>query len=207
MARRHRRLSLSVLVGPWLAAWAVLACGGDSASGPAPLGTGSTRDAGTGTTDLTLEASTLDAAGGELAFSGTLAATGAVPFGGNYADASNCTYTVTLKNVTIDLVVQDGQLVASAVHDQMVETTIGVCWYAAQDPNAQTFQLATAVASTSGGFHAEYLGASGNTPKASLVVDLTRDGDGYSASATWHRTDLGKPFDWTVTGTIGLLSN
>ena len=182
----------------------LVACGGDSSSDPAPLGTGSARDSGAGTTDLILEASLADTGAGDLAFHGTLASTATVAFGGSYMDANYCKYSVTLKNVSVDLVVQGGQLVASAVKNQMVEAIVGTC--NSNQPtiptNLQTFALSTAATSTSGGFHAEYLSASGNQPKESLVVDLVKDGTGYTASATWHRIDLGKPFDWTVTGTI-----
>ena len=194
------RAGLCLLVGSWLAAAALLACSNDATSDPAPLGTGTARDAGT--TDLVLEASVADAAPGELAFHGTLAATATVSFGGNYADASYCKYTVTLKNVTIDLLVQGDQLVASTVKDQMVEAIVGTCSSPSIATNTQTFALATAATATGGGFHSTYLGASGNQPRESLVVDLTRNGTGYIASATWHRIDLFPPFDWTVTATI-----
>ncbi len=197
------RAGLCLLVGSLLAAAALLACGEDATSGPAPLGTGTARDSGEGTTDLTLEASVADTGAGEIAFHGTLAATAPVTFGGSYADTSYCTYTVTLQNVSIDLVVQGNELVASAVKDLMVETVVGSCGSPAQPNNAQIFALsATPLATGSGGFHAEYLNASGNQPKESLVIDLTKTSAGYSASATWHRTDIFHPFDWTVSGSI-----
>lgn len=198
-------MGLCLLAGASLAASLLLACSGDSPPDPAPLGTGVTRDGGPGSTDLTLEASLADTGAGELSFHGTLAATATVSFGGSYADVSYCKYTVVLKNVGIDLVVQGNDLVASTVKDLMVETVVGTCGTPAQPDNAQVFALSKeATATSSGGFHAEYLNASGNQPKESLVVDLTKTDEGYSASATWHRTDIFHPFDWTVTGTIAV---
>ena len=198
-------MGLCLFASVSLAASLLLACGSDSSTDPAPLGTNTARDGGTGSTDLTLEASLADTGAGELAFHGTLAATATVTFGGSYADVSYCKYTVTLKNVSIDLVVQGNTLVASTVKDRMVETVVGSCGSTAQPDNAQVFALSKeATATSSGGFHAEYLDASGNRPQESLVIDLTKTADGYSASATWHRTDIFHPFDWTVTGTIAL---
>lgn len=176
------------------------ACG-DESSGPSPLGNRTPRDGGT---ELTIEASTADREANEDVFRGTLSSTAPVTFGGPYMDASYCRYSVTLKNIELDMVVADGKLVASTVKNQMAEAFVGTC--GSQQPtiktNLHTYALSSAVTSTSGGFRAEYLYASGNEPKATLVIDLAPTTTGYTASATWHRNDIGKPFDWTVTATV-----
>lgn len=198
---RHRRLPL-VLLGPLLALSAIAAACGDESSGPSPLGARRSDDGGA--TDLTIEASTADREANEVTFRGTLSSTAPVEFGGPYMDANYCRYTVTLKNIEIDVVVADGRLVASTVKNQMAEAFVGTC--GSQQPtiktNLHTYALSSAVTSTSGGFRAEYLYASGNEPKATLVIDLAPTTTGYTASATWHRNDIVKPFDWTVTATI-----
>ena len=197
---RHRRLWF-VLLGLAPAALA-LACGSETA-GPAPLGNRTPRDGGT---ELTIEASTADREADEVAFRGTLSSTAPVDFGGPYMDANYCRYRVTLKNIELDMVVADGKLVGSTVKNQMAEEFVGTC--GSQQPtiktNLHTYALSSAVTATNGGFRAEYLYASGNEPKASLVIDLTPTTTGYTAAATWHRNDIAKPFDWTVTGTIPL---
>lgn len=194
-----------MFLGPSLVALALATACGDEPSGPAPLGNRTPRDGGPAT-DLTIEASTADPDAGETAYRGRLSSTAAVTFGGPYMDANYCRYSVTLKNIEIDMVVADGKLVASTVKNQMEEAFVGTC--GSTQPtiktNLHSYALSSAVTATNGGFRAEYLYASGNEPKATLVIDLAPTTTGYTAAATWHRNDIGKPFDWTVTGTIPL---
>lgn len=199
MARTIRRLGVPLLLGA-SAVGAVVACSDDSAGPPVLGGSATARDAAT-TNDTTLEASVVEA--DTTSYVGELDASAAVKFGGDYADASHCNYTVTLEDIRVELVTANGDLAASTVRDTMVEATVGSCPYAPQPASAQSYALSAAT-TTDRGFHAEYLAASGNQPKGTLVVDLTKSGAGFAAAATWHRTDIGKPFDWTVTATVAV---
>jgi hypothetical protein len=43
-----------------------------------------------------------------------------------------------------------------------------------------------------------FLGASTNTPKASLTGELSRNGSAYAVDLEFHRTDQAPPLDWKV---------
>jgi hypothetical protein len=136
-------------------------------------------------------------------FTGTLAATTAVPFGGT----PYCKYSVTLKTVSISITkVDGGDITAAEVKDQVNETAI-MCQYPPMKPADQVFTLKTATSTTDGGAHLEFNGAGTNEPKTDLIVDLAVKDAGYTATAKWHRTDQGAPLAWTVNATVPLAKN
>jgi hypothetical protein len=141
----------------------------------------------------------------------------AVTFGGTSADGTQyCKYTITLKQVDLQLAILPSGLVTSAhVQDLNVEavvpsmppTTPFVC--SETNPgsipaNIAMYQLATATAGT-GGTTLTFQGGASNAPPASLVVVLTKVGSLYSAKLTFHRNDGIDPiFEWTVATTVPL---
>jgi hypothetical protein len=116
------------------------------------------------------------------------------PFGG----VVYCKYTITLKDVTLDLdILPSGQLITGTVKGANVEGGAANCPLPFIPPNMASYTLQSAVpngATTKLTFQ----GASGNVPRASLVVDLSRNGASYLAMMTFQRTDQVPELNWKV---------
>jgi hypothetical protein len=129
-----------------------------------------------------------------IPFRGTLAQTPAVAFGG----APYCNYTITLKQLEIDLdLLPSGQVTTGRVQALNVEATDANCPYLPIPPNIASYTLQSAVPAGTA-TRLTFQGATGNVPAASL----SPSGGAYSAMLTFHRTDQGPPFDWIVNATL-----
>ena len=130
-------------------------------------------------------------------YEGTLAATSKVPFGGG----TDCSYTVTLKNVAVDMTVAGtGEVTAATVKDTMIEETPR-CATPTIKPNDQVFDLKSAT-KTDAGMRLVFTGAKTNQPVTALTADVAETTTGYVASLVWKRTDAKPSLNWTVTATI-----
>jgi hypothetical protein len=142
-------------------------------------------------------------------FTGALAATAKVPFGGS----PYCNYDVTLKQVAVDVhLLASGDVADATVTDTMVEDAPG-CQYPPQNPSNQSFAFASSE-KIAGGVKVTFTGAQDNKPATALVMTITTSppdagadaasADGYPATLTWNRTDQPAPLAWKVTAKITL---
>jgi hypothetical protein len=140
---------------------------------------------------------------GPKAYRGTLALTDKVPFGGE----PYCTYEIALSDVSVEVTVGDGgEATAATVGDVTNEATTGDCPHPPAPQTTQEFTLKTA-STTASGTHLEFEGAEANSPKTTLVVDLTASASGaYDATLQWKRVDQPAPLDWTVTAVVPLVA-
>lgn len=139
-----------------------------------------------------------------VTYRGTLDVVAPVNFGG----ASYCNYSVTMSKIVVTLVEDPTGAISNVkVSDHLVEKTVGSCPYAPSSPQDQTFTVKSVLPYGSlGGLGAGgadgyivQLDGSKNDTKTDLTIVLTKSAlFGYEASATWHRTDVSKPLDWTV---------
>jgi hypothetical protein len=136
-------------------------------------------------------------------YKGTMSQTQPVMFGGG--PKNFCKYTITLKQLEIDLAILPSKQVSSGrVQDLNVETTDASCPNAVIPANIASYTL---VSSTplGGGESLVFQGGPNNAPAASLVATLAPAGSGYTATLTFHRTDTPEAvLAWTVTATITL---
>lgn len=180
-----------------------LACGdSDSAPAPPPLSTGARPtpppDAGSTEHDALVLTPTTPTS---TTYTGSLAATSTVPFGGS----GYCNYEMTLRDVTMEIeVLANGDVGQAIVRDLAVEKALTGCPYPPMDPSIQEFSVKSSAVTTTG-TRIEFVGAKDNHPETSLVVDLVQAGAGYEATPTWKRTDQGPPLSWTVSAKMNLV--
>lgn len=171
-------------------ALAVTACGN-----VAPTGS----DASGGPTD---GSSPSDAAAMAISYRAILDQTTPVTYGGG--PKNFCVYTITLKQLQLDLAILPSQHVSSGrLQDLNVEAS-PACPNPLIPPNIATYTLSSSTPVT-GGQTLMFQGTATNGPNASLVATLRPAGSGYTAALTFHRTDT--PEDvlaWTVTTTLTL---
>ncbi len=158
---------------------------------------GSDRDSGT-----PIDASPDAGGGGELdhqRFIGRLTATPTVAFGGS----PFCNYTVTLREVVIDLTVRAStELTALTLSNNVVEATVGSCPFAPSPLSKQVFDHRGGPRSLPIESTVEPMleGVSANQPKAiaSGLVQAVSSG-AYIATLRWERTDQPDPLlKWVV---------
>jgi hypothetical protein len=195
-----------VLVALGALAATVDACSSDSseASAPPPLPTGNpVRDAAR---PDSRPAPLMDASPGEVDaddagaparhFTGKLAMSSVTPFGGS----PYCKYTMTLKQIAVDVTISGaGNVAAASVTDLAVEAAVQPCPNPAAPQGMQTYSLASSLRLPSGGLHLELAPDPANATVASLVIEGDFSVDHVTASAEWHRTDQQPPLDWRVT--------
>ena len=129
-------------------------------------------------------------------YHGMVAETSPVTFGGG--PAPNCTYTMTLRQIDLQLgILASGAVVNGQVQDLNVEAIVGTCMFLPAAPSITNYTLMSAVV---GGATTKltFRERAGDKPGTSLVADLTAVGGKYQAQLTFHRNDLGPPLDWTV---------
>lgn len=205
---RSARLLLPALVALGLVglASATDACSSDptTASVPPPLPTGKPISRDASVVDAAVppvDASPIDAGSQARHFTGTLATTPASGFGGS----PYCKYTITLKQISVDITLTGaGNVAAASVTDLAVEADVPPCPNPPQEPVIHTFTLASSLKLPSGGLHLELAPDPANRPAASLVLEGDFSGDHVSASLEWHRTDQQPPLDWRVTTSVPL---
>jgi hypothetical protein len=123
-----------------------------------------------------------------------------VAFGG----APYCNYTITLKQLEVDLgILASGQVSTGRVQALNVEGTDANCPYMPIPPTIANYTLQSATPNGNA-TKLTFQGDPGNVPAASLVVNLSRSGSTYSAMLTFHRVDQPAPFDWTVNATVAV---
>jgi hypothetical protein len=150
-----------------------------------------------------MDAGAIEASAGATTFKGTLDTTVPVKFGGK----GYCEYTMTLKQVAIEVAaLESGEIIGAAVKDLAIEGTVAPCTYNPMPPSDQTFALTT-VTKTASGATLAFEGAKTNRPETALVIDLTRVGITYEASAGWKRSDQTPPLVWSVQAKLTLQPN
>lgn len=133
-------------------------------------------------------------------YQGSIGQTPAVPFGG----APYCNYTITLKQLELDLdIMPAGPVVSGRVQDLNVEGTDASCPNGVIPASLAHYTLQSAVASGTT-TQLIFLGAPDNVPAVSLTADLSPTTSAYSAVLHFHRTDQDPPLDWAVTVTLPL---
>ncbi len=145
---------------------------------------------------------------GAVTWVGQLAQSPTVTFGGPSGQNNFCTYTITLKQIDVQLaILPSGQVSSGQVQDLNMEAvvpTMPPCSAGPIPPNIATYKLATAMPST-GGMTLTFQGGATNMPPATLVIELTQASSLYSAKLTFHRNDgLQAVLEWTVTTTVPL---
>lgn len=131
--------------------------------------------------------------------SGGVASVPPVTFGG----PPFCMYTVTLKQLSLEIDLRGGQAVAARTQHLGVEETVPPCTFEPQPPSISRYTLDSATGS------AERLtltmrGDPANAPTTSLTIELTSVGDAHEATLGWKRIDQGPPLDWAVIAKLTL---
>lgn len=139
-----------------------------------------------------------------VTYQGKIASVLPVPFGG--PPTTVCTYTQSVENLVLDLLIRDGVVIGGAMQDHNVEvvTNPDACPNPAAAPSdvSYTFTAATAGADAT---TITFAGAPDNHPQAALTVQLTPAGATYNAALTIARTDLpDTTYEWTVTTSVQL---
>lgn len=143
---------------------------------------------------------TADAPGAVTVYRGHVDALPPVAFG---MMPQSCDYTITFQQLDISVTLQDGAPTAGRVQNLNVEKVVGTCPYApAPDViSSYTFESAKAGA---GGLELTFQADAANRTIASLVILLLAKDGAFTARMTFHRTDIGAPFDWTVKADVPL---
>jgi hypothetical protein len=140
---------------------------------------------------------------GPVHYSGKLAATAAKSFGGG----SFCNYTVTMKEVSVDLEVTD-KIVKAEVANVMVEKIVGACSKQAASPNAHSYSLPADTNPKPPSETKETVTMAGrytNGPASILRIDLVETGADVEATLVWKRDDnQAAPLMWTISGKVTL---
>lgn len=135
-------------------------------------------------------------------YSGHLATTETIPFGGD----PYCMYSVTLKDVVVDVTFRDVmQLVTATVEDTMTEGIIGTCPYPPAMPNRQVFEHRSGpwVANPDGFYRPMLVGLPANRPATAITAEVsTPDAKVSLARLRWARTDQDGTLNWLVTGSV-----
>jgi hypothetical protein len=127
-----------------------------------------------------------------------------VMFGG----APQCTYTITLKQLDVELAISaSGDVVSGQIQDLNVEDVLDVPPCTPQtghiDPNIVAYTFTSAQPSATGTM-LSFQGAAANKPNATLVAILSSTGSAYSAALMFHRIDGIPAVNWTVSTTVTL---
>jgi hypothetical protein len=180
------------------------ACGSETpGESPPPLSTGTASpptDAGPPDDVAVVDATPPDAGPESVRWTGTLATTKTVEFGGS----PYCKYRVTLRQVEIDVTMKKtGEVVNASVKNVVVEESVPPCTFPPQNPNAHQYSLAKSKPAPTG-LQLDFAPFAANRPRATLVMVGPLDGASPSATVSleWHRTDQPAPLDWRVTAIV-----
>jgi hypothetical protein len=173
-------------------------CGGSSPNTPTP----STTAIALPTPDKTGQRGPLPPGQGPVglsgAWSGSVAATAVVEFGG----PPYCYYTVQLTNIASSVQVNAGTVSAARVTALHTEQAIRGCPYAPLAPQTHTYTLNSATV-TDHHVAIRYDAAPANAPTAALdfVGDISADGHSIAGTFTWQRVDQASApnLEWRVT--------
>jgi hypothetical protein len=137
-----------------------------------------------------------------ISFSGTVATTPTVPFGG----PPYCSYTMSLANITSSLTVLGDTVTQAEVRAFAVENAVTSCGATTLiRPNTHVYRLAGARISGSA-VSVDYTADGANDPRASLTFTgtLSPDRSFVAGTLAWHRIDQPSPLDWRVSTPITL---
>jgi hypothetical protein len=141
-------------------------------------------------------------AAGTRTYRGSVVQTSPVMFGG---PPPACVYTMTLRNVDIELVMlTSGEVTDGRVQVLNDEALVMVCMFSPADPTITHFTFASAIRNPTG-MTLEFDQRPGDKPGTDLLIELTPIDGAYQAQLTFHRNDLRPPLDWTVVTTASLL--
>jgi hypothetical protein len=152
------------------------------------------------------DAAVVDAAPPPRAYRGTMDMVPTVTFGG----LPFCTYTITLKQLQVELGILPSGLVASGqVQDLNVEavipSTMPNCPADLEviPPNIATYAMQSVMPSPTGQT-LTFKGGAGNMPPVDLTLELSTVGSAYQAKLGFHRNNVAPPLDWSVIATVSL---
>jgi hypothetical protein len=138
---------------------------------------------------------------GSVHYKGTLSATDKVAFGGK----PHCAYKSMMKDVEVELDFVGDRVVGATVKNVIVEeiVPITVCYHDANKPARQDYSYqfvdkgdAPAPLPTQ---RITLTGASYNTPKATLTLEIKQNGDAYDVTMSWKRVGSDALMSWTLT--------
>jgi hypothetical protein len=139
-------------------------------------------------------------------YKGMLAATTPSRFGG----APYCTYTQTLRDITVELgILPGGQVVSGRAQNLNVEAVVVStnpdcpADFPVIPPNIGMYTFQSARPSQNG-MTLTFRGAASNNPSVDLAIDLTTVGSAVQARMGFHRNDQPAPLDWSVIATLSL---
>lgn len=139
----------------------------------------------------------------DATWTGTLTKTSATTFGGG--DGGYCTYKTHFENVSVKLVIDsNGTVKSAAVLGTAVEEIVGTCPYSPIKANLHDYVLDTTTTGTV--FNVQGGGATAE-PQARMTANLGTGEVTRSINLSWHRNDIGAPFDWTITAAVTLTKN
>lgn len=141
--------------------------------------------------------------GAATTYRGALAQTSPVMFGGK-SDAGNfCNYTITLKDLAIELVISPSkQIVSGAVQALNTEATDATCTFGTIPVNTAKYSYAPATP-VALGTTLSFTGDANNMPPATLMVDVVSVGTAFQANLAFHRADnVQEPLKWTVIASL-----
>jgi hypothetical protein len=146
--------------------------------------------------------------GAPTTYKGTMDQAPAKMFGGTLGTVTYCTYTMTLRQLNVDLgiVASSKQVTSGHVQNINVEAVVATmppCPYSPAPPVIANYTFKSATLGTTG-MMLMFDGDPANATKVNLAINLSSSPTGYSAAMTFHRTDQGPPLDWSVPVTLAL---
>jgi hypothetical protein len=138
-----------------------------------------------------------------VTFTGVLQKTSVSSFGAS----DDCTYEMVLEDVAVEvtMLVSARAIVSATVKNRTHESTVQ-CQHGPMEPTNQSFTLREFEKDMNGRIPITFDGDPGNRPKTDLTAKLSPEADGLQMTLQWHRSDLGKPYDWSVAAKIPLAS-
>jgi hypothetical protein len=133
-----------------------------------------------------------------ITYQASLAATDPVTFGGPVTGHNYCFYTITLKQLSLELAITpSGSVRSGRVQALNSEATTADCDQGTIPENIATYTFVSAAPSGSG-MTLTFQGAAANMPPASLAVELSTAGTAHQARLRFHRLGVDPPLDWSV---------
>lgn len=136
----------------------------------------------------------------DTTWTGTLTKTSATTFGGG--DGGYCTYRTHFENVSVKVVIDStGTVKSAAVLGTAVEEVLNGCTLKPIAPNLHDYVLDT---TTTGTVFDVQGGGTTAQPQAKMTANLATGATTSTINLTWHRNDIGAPFDWTISAKVTL---
>ncbi len=155
-------------------------------------------DPGAGTDAAHPDTTIVETDRGAQRYTGQLAMTSTVRFGGS----PYCEYSVTLRSIVLDVTLHPTRgLTTMSIADTVDEAIVGTCPFPPAADSRQFFAFQGAqAANAAGAFVPTMQGQPSNSPMTEATVLVTpRTETVVDASVRWERTDQGPPLKWVVT--------